>query len=108
MWPGVTHALPSLQDLVKQVLSALRAIAGNDDVKDAIVRAGGTETIVSAMTRHLASPQVYPPQGRGDTQGGVAWLESQISICIYIMVFPISRSRARPRVRSASKRLGAA
>ncbi|TKC50111.1 hypothetical protein EI555_001195 [Monodon monoceros] len=46
------------QDLVKQVLSALRAIAGNDDVKDAIVRAGGTEPIVSAMTRHLASPQV--------------------------------------------------
>uniref|UniRef100_A0A8C6B429 Armadillo repeat-containing protein 6 n=1 Tax=Monodon monoceros TaxID=40151 RepID=A0A8C6B429_MONMO len=47
-----------LRDLVKQVLSALRAIAGNDDVKDAIVRAGGTEPIVSAMTRHLASPQV--------------------------------------------------
>eukprot|EP00070_Physeter_catodon_P033052 XP_028339946.1 armadillo repeat-containing protein 6 isoform X2 [Physeter catodon] len=47
-----------LRDLVKQALSALRAIAGNDDVKDAIVRAGGTEPIVSAMTRHLASPQV--------------------------------------------------
>nr|KAF6309486.1 armadillo repeat containing 6 [Pipistrellus kuhlii] len=47
-----------LKDLVKQVLSALRAIAGNDDVKDAIVRAGGTESIVAAMTRHLASPQV--------------------------------------------------
>lgn len=46
------------EDLVKQVLSALRAIAGNDDVKDAIVRAGGTESIVAAMTRHLASPQV--------------------------------------------------
>lgn len=43
---------------MKQVLSALRAIAGNDDVKDAIVRAGGTESIVAAMTRHLASPQV--------------------------------------------------
>ncbi|XP_004404729.1 PREDICTED: armadillo repeat-containing protein 6 isoform X2 [Odobenus rosmarus divergens] len=47
-----------LRDLVKQVLSALRAIAGNDDVKDAIVRAGGTESIVAAMTQHLASPQV--------------------------------------------------
>ncbi|XP_021106681.1 armadillo repeat-containing protein 6 [Heterocephalus glaber] len=46
------------QDLVKQVLSALRAIAGNDDVKDSIVRAGGTEAIVAAMTQHLASPQV--------------------------------------------------
>lgn len=49
-----------MQDLVKQVLSALRAIAGNDDVKDAIIRAGGTESIVAAMTRHLASPQVPP------------------------------------------------
>lgn len=43
---------------MKQVLSALRAIAGNDDVKDAIVQAGGTGSIVAAMTRHLASPQV--------------------------------------------------
>ena len=48
----------STQDLVKQVLSALRAIAGNDNVKDAIVQAGATESIVAAMTRHLASPQV--------------------------------------------------
>lgn len=70
MWPGVTHALPSLQDLVKQVLSALRAIAGNDDVKDAIVRAGGTEPIVSAMTRHLASPQVPTPGQGGHTRWG--------------------------------------
>ncbi|XP_028906338.1 armadillo repeat-containing protein 6 isoform X2 [Ornithorhynchus anatinus] len=46
------------QDLVKQVLSALRAIAGNDEVKDAIVSAGGTHLIVLAMTRHLASPQI--------------------------------------------------
>ncbi|XP_048198571.1 armadillo repeat-containing protein 6 isoform X2 [Perognathus longimembris pacificus] len=46
------------QDLVKQVLGTLRAIAGNDDVKDAIVRAGGPECIMAAMTRHLASPQV--------------------------------------------------
>lgn len=56
--------LPSTQDLVKQVLSALRAIAGNDDVKDAIVRAGGTQSIVAAMTRHLASPQVTTPDTR--------------------------------------------
>lgn len=54
------HLVPSMQDLVKQVLSALRAIAGNDDVKDAIIRAGGTESIVATMTRHLASPQVPP------------------------------------------------
>ncbi|PNI50346.1 ARMC6 isoform 6, partial [Pan troglodytes] len=47
-----------VQELVKQVLSTLRAIAGNDDVKDAIVHAGGTESIVAAMTQHLTSPQV--------------------------------------------------
>ncbi|XP_015282865.1 PREDICTED: armadillo repeat-containing protein 6 [Gekko japonicus] len=46
------------QELVKQVLSAIRAIAGNDDVKDAIVNAGGTDIIVLAMSRHLGSPQV--------------------------------------------------
>lgn len=66
---GETCALLSLQELVKQVLSALRAIAGNDDVKDAIVRAGGTASIVAAMTRHLASAQV-PTPGRGGTQAG--------------------------------------
>lgn len=43
---------------MKQALSALRAIAGNDDVKDAIVNAGGTDVIVLAMSRHLGSPQV--------------------------------------------------
>lgn len=43
---------------MKQVLSALKAIAGNDDVKDAIVNAGGAELIVMAMNRHMASAQV--------------------------------------------------
>ncbi|KAL4608055.1 armadillo repeat-containing protein 6 [Arapaima gigas] len=46
------------QDLVKQVLSALRAIAGNDDVKDATVNAGGPQLIVLAMNRHMSNPQV--------------------------------------------------
>ncbi|XP_016090138.1 armadillo repeat-containing protein 6 [Sinocyclocheilus grahami] len=46
------------QELVKQVLSALKAIAGNDDVKDSIVTAGGAELIVMAMNRHMASAQV--------------------------------------------------
>ena len=43
---------------MKQVLSAIRAVAGNDDVKDAIVNAGGTDLIVLSISRHLASPQV--------------------------------------------------
>uniref|UniRef100_A0A8I5ZPH0 Armadillo repeat containing 6 n=1 Tax=Rattus norvegicus TaxID=10116 RepID=A0A8I5ZPH0_RAT len=67
------------QDLVKQVLSALRAIAGNDDVKDAIVRAGGTQSIVAAMTRHLASPQVTTP----DTRVGGTWTPAQAAPPIY-------------------------
>lgn len=57
---------------MKQVLSALRAIAGNDDVKDAIVRAGGTESIVAVMTQHLASPQVPTAGGTYTRWGTVA------------------------------------
>ncbi|XP_059418702.1 armadillo repeat-containing protein 6-like [Carassius carassius] len=45
-------------ELVKQVLGALKAIAGNDDVKDAIVNGGGAELIVMAMNRHMTSAQV--------------------------------------------------
>ncbi|XP_072012317.1 armadillo repeat-containing protein 6 [Engystomops pustulosus] len=46
------------QELVKQVLNAIKAIAGNDDVKDAIVSSGGTDLIVLAMTRHLSNAQI--------------------------------------------------
>ncbi|XP_063770612.1 armadillo repeat-containing protein 6 [Pseudophryne corroboree] len=46
------------QELVKQVLSALRAIAGNDDVKDAIVNSGGTDLIILAMNRHICNAQI--------------------------------------------------
>uniref|UniRef100_A0A1A8D7P9 Armadillo repeat containing 6 n=1 Tax=Nothobranchius kadleci TaxID=1051664 RepID=A0A1A8D7P9_NOTKA len=45
-------------ELVRQVLSAIRAIAGNDDVKDAVVNAGGVEVIVIAMNGHTSSPTV--------------------------------------------------
>lgn len=50
---------------MKQVLSALKAIAGNDDVKDAIVNAGGAELIVMAMNRHIANMQVCPLTATG-------------------------------------------
>ncbi|XP_020385004.1 armadillo repeat-containing protein 6 isoform X1 [Rhincodon typus] len=46
------------REVVKQVLGALRAIAGNDEVKDAIINAGGTDLIVLAMNRHLGTPQI--------------------------------------------------
>uniref|UniRef100_A0A8C9UF40 Armadillo repeat containing 6 n=1 Tax=Serinus canaria TaxID=9135 RepID=A0A8C9UF40_SERCA len=49
---------PHGQDVVKQVLSAIRAVAGNDDVKDAIVDAGATELIVLAISHHLGNPQI--------------------------------------------------
>ncbi|XP_030921165.1 armadillo repeat-containing protein 6 [Geospiza fortis] len=45
-------------DVVKQVLSAIRAVAGNDGVKDAIVDAGATELIVLAISHHLGNPQI--------------------------------------------------
>ncbi|XP_051253512.1 armadillo repeat-containing protein 6 [Dicentrarchus labrax] len=41
------------QELVRQILSAIRAVAGNDDVKDAVVNAGGVQLIVIAMNRHM-------------------------------------------------------
>lgn len=56
---------------MKQVLSALRAIAGNDDVKDAIVTAGGTELIVMAINRHMANAQV-----------GLITLQTEITVCV--------------------------
>lgn len=52
--------------MVKQVLSAIRAVAGNDDVKDAIVSAGGTDLIVLAISHHLANPQVCSCWADGD------------------------------------------
>lgn len=45
-------------ELVRQVLSAIRAVAGNDDVKDAVVIAGGVQLIVIAMNRHMSNPAV--------------------------------------------------
>ncbi|XP_077580614.1 armadillo repeat-containing protein 6 isoform X2 [Stigmatopora nigra] len=40
-------------ELVRQILSAIRAVAGNDDVKDAVVKAGGVQLIVIAVNRHM-------------------------------------------------------
>ncbi|KAM6990429.1 armadillo repeat-containing protein 6 [Tautogolabrus adspersus] len=45
-------------ELVRQVLSAIRAVAGNDDVKDAVVNAGGVQYIVIAMNRHIGNSAV--------------------------------------------------
>ncbi|XP_029970043.1 armadillo repeat-containing protein 6 [Salarias fasciatus] len=45
-------------ELVRQVLSAIRAVAGNDDVKDAVVNAGGVQLVVIAMNRHISNSAV--------------------------------------------------
>lgn len=45
-------------ELVRQVLSAIRAVAGNDDVKDNVVSAGGVQLIVIAMNRHMSNSAV--------------------------------------------------
>lgn len=47
-----------LQELVRQVLIAIQAVAGNDDVKDAVVDAGGVQLIVIAMNRHMNNSSV--------------------------------------------------
>lgn len=48
----------TLQELVRQVLSAIRAVAGNDDVKDTVVDSGGVQLIVIAMNRHMGNAAV--------------------------------------------------
>ncbi|XP_063259535.1 armadillo repeat-containing protein 6 isoform X3 [Prinia subflava] len=45
-------------DVVRQVLGTIRAVAGNDNVKDALVDAGATELIVVAISQHLGNPQI--------------------------------------------------
>ncbi|XP_019954854.2 armadillo repeat-containing protein 6 [Paralichthys olivaceus] len=45
-------------ELVRQVLNAIKAVAGNDDVKDAVVNAGGVQLIVIAMNRHMCNSAV--------------------------------------------------
>ncbi|XP_042284683.1 armadillo repeat-containing protein 6 [Thunnus maccoyii] len=45
-------------ELVRQILSAIRAVAGNDDVKDAVVSAGGVQLIVMAMNKHMSNSAV--------------------------------------------------
>ncbi|XP_033096493.1 armadillo repeat-containing protein 6-like, partial [Anneissia japonica] len=46
------------QAIVKQVFAVLKAIAGNDDVKIAIVNSGGIGFILNAMNKHIKQAQV--------------------------------------------------
>lgn len=65
---------------MKQVLSAIRAVAGNDDVKDAIVDAGATDLIVLAISHHLGNPQV-PSRGLGIPSGMELSLSCRMCVC---------------------------
>lgn len=69
--------------MVKQVLSAIRAVAGNDDVKDAIVDAGATDLIVLAISHHLGNPQV-PSRGLGIPSGMGMELSLDEDVCLQL------------------------
>lgn len=58
MFVRLTDLMFFWQELVRQVLSAIRAVSGNDDVKDAVVNSGGVQLIVIAMNRHMNNPAV--------------------------------------------------
>ncbi|XP_045216650.2 armadillo repeat-containing protein 6-like [Mercenaria mercenaria] len=44
--------------IVRQALELLKALAGNDDIKIAIVKSGGVQLILAAMTQHQGNPQI--------------------------------------------------
>ena len=46
------------QDIAKQALSVTKALAGNDNVKEAVVQNGGVQVILAAMTKHQANPRI--------------------------------------------------
>lgn len=48
----------SPQGISKQVLCVMKAVAGNDDVKVAICKAGGIELILNAVSKHQRSAVV--------------------------------------------------
>ena len=47
-----------LQGIVKQALSLVKALSGNDEVKVAVVTKGGMELILAAMTKHQANATI--------------------------------------------------
>ena len=46
------------QDIAKQALSVTKALAGNDNLKEAVVQNGGVQVILAAMTKHQANPRI--------------------------------------------------
>ena len=48
--------------IVKHVFAVFKAIAGNDNVKIAIVKSGGIPVLLNAMNQNLGQPQVWNVQ----------------------------------------------
>lgn len=46
------------QALVRSILLLLKSLAGNDEVKDEIVKVGAAELVVEAMMQHLTQPSI--------------------------------------------------
>ena len=46
------------QNVVRQCVTLLKAMSGNDDVKVAVVKAGGVELLLKVLSTHNSSPQV--------------------------------------------------
>ena len=46
------------QSITRQVLGVLKIIAGNDEVKIAIVNHNGAELIMTAMAKHIRHPAI--------------------------------------------------
>ncbi|XP_052797041.1 armadillo repeat-containing protein 6-like [Mya arenaria] len=44
--------------IARQALTVLKALAGNDDIKIAIVKAGGVQLVLAAMTQHQGNAQI--------------------------------------------------
>ncbi|KAL4227854.1 Armadillo repeat-containing protein 6 [Mactra antiquata] len=61
---GLDLILKSFQEnitkksIVKQALELLKALAGNDEIKQVIVKSGGVQSILAAMTQHQGNPQI--------------------------------------------------
>lgn len=54
----LADVLTCLQELTKQILGVVKAVAGNDKVKVAIAKSEGLQKILSVMSRHLLDPDI--------------------------------------------------
>lgn len=82
---------------MRQLLELLKAIAGNDEVKIAIVNAGGIRTILGAMSRYVQVPQVREKQS-----GSEIWIHACQSPRLFpcLQMLPICVATVNVQVHS--------